>query len=174
MTYGIPYAVRGWGDEIVTTVSLVVGDDPPTGYTAVVRGEGPVILIPTSALTPVDTTPPEPEPGAWLIGTAPCVRPKVAHVETRWLWLDDCVWYRWADLWAQVGGPGITPRRLVPEPAPVELPWTIPYWSVWERDDDEVTVTVPGPHHYGLKPDEAEAFGLALLSAARAAREATP
>ncbi len=185
--YGIPYTVRGWGDEIVTTVAICdCADQPPEGHTAVTRaGEGPVILVPTSALTPVDTTPPEPEPGAWLIGEALCWR----DLTQDWRTNDSSIpgdWYEWPRLWALVGGSGITPRRLVPATAPVELPFEV-------TDISDCTAQVRIGVNSGMRvvidhttdaagdytahaylPDVAEAKGWALISAARAAREATP
>jgi len=178
--YGKPYTVRGWGDEVVTTVSI--GGDPPPGYTAVIRGTepGPVILVPTAALTPVDTTPAEPEPGACIVGKTLCVRPEVANVRARWLNLDDCDWYDWPELWRDLGGPDVTIRRLIAEPAPVEpvqLPWTM--------DGGHATVELGptlrlagGCDSLYMGRDEAIGLGRALIeagerTAARAAREAT-
>jgi hypothetical protein len=164
--YGKPYTVRGWGDEVVTTVSLDALETVPDGYLPVLRTEGPVILVPTAALTPVDTTPAEPEPGAWLIGDAPCWR----DLTQDWRTNDSNIpgdWYEWPRLWALVGGPGVTIRRLIPEPAPVSFPWV--------EQEHVVDLVAEGVVDGGdlLDADLAEAKGWALLTAARAARKAT-
>jgi hypothetical protein len=170
--YGIPYTVRGWGGEVVTT--CMVCEPIPDSYTAVLRaGESPVILVPTAALTPVDTTPAEPEPGAWLIGEKLCVRPEVANVLCRWLNLDDCEWYLWEDLWRNVGGPDVPIVRLVPEPPAVELPWE---WTDLTTGAGRVVVGHIRPTRVKdgntwISVECAEAKGWALLTAARAARE---
>jgi len=129
--YGIPYTVRGWGDEVVTTVAIheYVEQAVPEGFTAIVRsGPGPVTLVPTVSLTLVDTTPAEPEPGAWLIGDVLCVRFPGDDGDHRWqFWnaLDGRCDGPWYAVWQELGGHGVTIRRLIPEPAPVELPWTM-------------------------------------------------
>ena|SRR6185369_8586296 len=180
--YGKSYTVRGWGDE--QFVSVILDEAVPAGYTAVVRPvEGPVILVPTVALTPVDTTPAEPEPGVYFIGKTLCARPEVANVLCRWLNLDDCEWYLWADLWRDVGGHGVTIRRLIPAPEPVELPWKAEgiiseqVVRVLQSGASDCAAWVStrkrntGVH---LSAEQAEEMAAALLTAARAAREATP
>lgn len=132
----------------------------------------------------VDTTPAEPEPGAWLIGGVLCVR-----------WEgDDCedADYPWCSplhsfttfqaIWSRYGGSGITPRRLVPMPEPVELPWT----GESALACRQIQVLVRGrlvSEYWGsggverdiaMMPDVAEAKAAALLAAARAAREVKP
>jgi hypothetical protein len=176
MTYGIPYTVRGWPDEIVTTVAVDDFRELIGGYTHVIRGSGPVILVPTVALTPVDTTPEEPEPGAWDLNGVLCVRFAGDDTERPWAVAKvgvtgGFVWLDWHMAWEKLGGPGITPRRLVPEPAPVELPFTT---SV-----GEIEVTAVGQLRVfnsicKMTKAQLEQTGQALISAARAAREATP
>ena len=184
MTYGIPYTVRGWGDEVVTTVSI--GGDPPPGYTTVIRGTepGPVILVPTAALTPVDTTPAEPEPGAYDLNGVMCVRWTGDDSERHWALVDDGAvggfgWWDWPTAWAEFGGPGVTIRRLIPEPAPVQLPWRAvsAYGSTLLVDgpdaEGEIEVDFGQSTGVQLTAEHAEEMAAALLTAARAAREAT-
>jgi len=177
--YGIPYTVRGWGDEVVTDVAI---DDPREsipGYLHVVRsGGGPVILVPTAALTPVDTTPAEPEPGAaYQLGRATVMSFPDQGRDTRWFWAElaskgSCGWDLWPELWRRFGGPGVTIRRLIPDPAPVELPWHGRDVSVVLKSSGRVSSGQTG-QWLEMTPDEAEAKAAALLTAARAARKAT-
>ncbi len=179
--YGIPYTVAvDGGDLFVATVALD-GTTVPDGYTAVVAKGGPVMLVPTVALVAVDTTPEEPEPGAWLIGDVMCARVGNAsggawatHIDkTSPNW-----WLTWATVWAKVGGPGITPRRLVPEPA-VDLPAAVKSHDqntviVDHYEAGTVSMTLPRRLTEWFDADGAEILGNAFLAAARAAREATP
>ena len=172
--YGIPYTVAvDGGDLLVMTVDL--DGTVPDGYTAVVVKGGPVMLVPTVALVAVDTTPEEPEPGAWLIGDVMCAR--IGHGSgTAWAThidrLKSSWWVNWETVWDRHGGPGITPRRLVPEPAPVELPWSDGGIKVHCGGEEFAPVVISlGLASDWLTPDQAEKVGRALLSAARAARE---
>lgn len=194
--YGIPYTVNGWGDEVVTTVEAGDPRDLGSVCTAVVRGTGPgpVILVPTVALTAVDTTPPEPEPGAWLIGETLCWRDSMhtdgSPDDDRWRVDHRTIggWWTWPTVWKHLGGPGITPRRLVPEVAAVDvdLPWQLssgptsqrPWcveveWTLTGYVLVSASVMIRGAG-VRLAPDAAEAMAAALLTAARAARGATP
>jgi len=132
-----------------------------------------------SDLAPVDTTPAEPEPGAWLIGETPTFGLVLADAPTtrRWAWHDgkNLGAGEWYHCWDALGGPGVTIRRLIPEPAPeesVELPWAGFDWVV-QTDGNKVVVSTPDDRHHELGPVGAKTFGWALLTAARAAREAT-
>lgn len=182
--YGIPYTVHGWGDEQVTTVA-VQDEAAPEGYLHVLRSTGPVILVPTVALTPVDTTPPEPEPGAWLIGDVIAVRFddwRIPSHETSGPNGWSVYRFLWPTVWEKLGGPGITPRRLVPEPAPVDvvLPWrgSTNFGSnlmISAPDEDgDIEVSLDGAGGIIASANLAEDMAAALLAAARAAREATP
>jgi len=177
--YGKAYTVRGWGDEVVTTVA-VPREDQLRDFTGVVRGteSGPVILVPTAALTPVDTTPAEPEPGAaYQLGRATVMSFPDQGRDTRWFWAElaskgSCGWDLWPELWRRFGGPGVTIRRLIPDPAPVELPWHGRDVSVVLKSSGRVSSGQTG-QWLEMTPDEAEAKAAALLTAARAARKAT-
>jgi hypothetical protein len=159
-------------------------------YDLHVPGVGTVRITTTVALTPVDTTPPEPEPGAWLIGKYVCVRMfrnSTARLDTppRTAWVaagDPDQPCQWDELWRDLGGPGVTIRRLIPEPAPVELPWRISWGG--HLDVLEVDLTVPtgefvhlgiGTGYVHMTDAQATAAAHALLSAAaaRAVREVT-
>jgi hypothetical protein len=193
--YGKPFTVRGWGDEVVTTVTVDDERERVEGYTHVVRTEGPVILVPTVALTPVDITPAEPEPGAaYQLGRAAVMRFPDQSGDVRWFWAEltsegSCRWDwdSWPDLWRRFGGPGVTIRRLIPEPAPVQLPWdpnpldpehlndrptrtSVRAVGYWVHDENQVGRT---SNVVRLTADDAELKAAALLTAARAAREAT-
>ncbi len=145
------------------------------------RIEGITVTMPAGTpMEPVDTTPPEPEPGAWLIGDVPVIRSPDSQATYPWLRESDhgAQYDTWADTWKALGGPGITPRRLVPEPAPVELPWEGSssfgrHLKVHRPDLGLIPVAV-GEDLGELAPDTAEEMAAALLAAARAAREATP
>jgi hypothetical protein len=173
--YGKPYTVRGWGDEIVTTVSLDALETVPDGYLPVLRTDGPVILVPTAALTPVDTTPTEPEPGAWLIGDT--VYSRFAGDVTSRPWTPGIrgagfAWFEWAEVWKESGGPGVTIRRLIPEPAPVEreeLAAAI-HGCGYARGETPTPWERVGPNARALSLARADA---AIEMFARAAREAT-
>jgi hypothetical protein len=180
--YGIPYTVRGWDDEVVTTVSLDALETVPDGYLPVLRTDGPVILVPTAALTPVDTTPAEPEPGVYDLNGVVCMwfigddSPRHWAVATNDPAEVGAIrFYSWRELWAEVGGPGVTIRRLIPEPAPVDLPWE---WNDATTGSGHVLVGVIRPFRIKdgnawISVECAEAKAAALLTAARAAREAT-
>lgn len=188
MTYGKPHTVRGWPDsDIVTTVRIQPMDEI-RGYTGVVRpGNGPVILVPTAALTPVNTTPAEPEPGAWLIGETPAWHDP--HYGWRLLDVDkqDEDWFEWPYTLHLCGGRDVPIVRLVPEPEPVELPWdpdpldfadlgktrTSVRVAAGGSIEDENVVGRVG-NVVRLTPETAEAKAGALLAAARAAREVKP
>jgi len=75
--------------------------------------------------------PAEPEPGAYLIGDVLAVR--VHATQDKYAWaihitvgqnrdIADVDWANWADVWETHGGPGVTIRRLVPEPSTVDTP----------------------------------------------------
>ncbi len=157
------------------------------------RIEGITVTMPAGTpMEPVDTTPPEPEPGAWLIGGVLCAC-FVTDGGDEWVTAipdgdgdTNVERIDWRGLWERIGGPGITPRRLVPEPVPVEV--TLPWRGISLRDRpieltrDQVDykgvpvlrLTVDGESVVAVGPDTAERLGYGLISAARAAREATP
>jgi len=183
MTYGIPYTVRWWDPKDVV-VTVACEDPAPKGFTWVMRDPGPVILVPTAALTPVDTTPAEPEPGAYDLNGVMCVRWTGDDSERHWALVDDGAvggfgWWDWPTAWAEFGGPGVTIRRLIPEPAPVQLPWRAvsAYGSTLLVDgpdaEGEIEVDFGQSTGVQLTAEHAEEMAAALLTAARAAREAT-
>lgn len=114
-------------------------------------------------------TPPEPEPGAYLIGDKLAVRfpdddsGAVWAIETNgpagYQWMD------WDPVWVH---PDVTIVKLVPEPPTVELPWETSRgeFRIWGR-----TVYLFG-QQCTLTKGQLEDAGRAFLSAARAAREA--
>jgi hypothetical protein len=122
--------------------------------------------------------PDEPEPGAYLIGDRLAVR---FETEAGQLWHTANDDQSWTQLWAEIGGPDATIRRLVPEPEPVALPWeTQPYApgvnravvGAWTRGGTVRAGVTIGHRENGidLDPDTAEAMAAALWTAARAAR----
>lgn len=179
--YGKPYTVRGWGDEVVTTVLVEDVDDEPQGYLKVVRSVGgPVILVPTAALTPVDTTPAEPEPGPYQLGHLVVV---VAKDSTGHFYIDPfepdlCGWKPWRELVVFAGGPDVPIVRLVPAPT-VVLPWRHEDregYGAWVAESPRhwsaARVSAPNDESGAdLTPEAAEAMAAALLTAARAARQ---
>lgn len=108
------------------------------------------VTISLSLLTEVPPPiPPEPEPGAWLIGGSLAARFAVPAGWTAWVWQANFklpalggevhestagrTWVTcgnsWDKVWAEIGGPDVTITRLVPEssdraqPPTVDLPW---------------------------------------------------
>ncbi len=138
------------------------------------RIEGITVTMPAGTpMEPVDTTPPEPEPGVYFIGNDGEAWQHFADRadEQRWCVVGYSPILTWRQVWAKVGGPGITPRRLVPEPAPVDMPYAL-YDVTVEARENGVWLAVDEEGTY-CSPEAAESHGWALISAARAAREAT-
>jgi hypothetical protein len=153
---------------------------PSSEYRALTRDNGRwFALIHEGALTEVPPPiPPEPEPGAYLIGDSWALRTK-ALLSERWIWHDGAYLHSgtFADLWAHVDGPDVTITPLVPALPDVELPWKLSVgWaavSVGGSCDAVWVQTVSGGRAVlvePLSPDAAEAMAAALMTAARAAR----
>lgn len=149
------------------------------------RGNGFALWMGSKLSEVPPPIPAEPEPGAYLLGGKVALRvDEDAMDETsRWTWIEDSddlwTWEDWAKCWADLGGPGITPQRLVPETPEVELPWTGVFGAARinvgrDEDGDVFVETVSGGRAMlpVLAPDEAEAMAAALISAARAVRRA--
>ncbi len=149
--------------------------------------DGCIVSIARGLLTAVDTTPAEPEPGAWLIGEVLAVRFRDSGGGNRnWVYGNRGIGYddagQWASVWGDLGGPGITPRRLVPAPAAVELPWhhrDREGFGAWVNESPRswaaARVSAPWDNNSAdLTPEAAEEMAAALLTAAWAAREVAP
>lgn len=124
--------------------------------------DGHAVSLPLAILTEIPPPiPPEPEPGAYLIGGVLCVRFEDG-------WDDDGeAAQAWEEAWQKHGGPDVDIVALVPKPAAVELPWKGESWSVWRDHPGRVQINVPGSSGVWSVPDDlAREFGLALLSAA--------
>ena len=87
--------------------------------------DGTVVGVPDRWLELIPPPlPAEPEPGVYDIGGICTVRPALDERPDRWCTPSNGVtrdrddWQTWEETWAQVGGAGVTIRRLVPEPAP--------------------------------------------------------
>lgn len=113
---------------------------------------GRVEHLPLAILEEVEPPiPPEPEPGAYDIGGALALHIIGGANWASWIWttadLDQGGWTSgsFPELWAALGGPNVSIRRLVASPE-VELPWEHQYGSrsvtVDERDKDDPALTV--------------------------------
>lgn len=159
-----------------------------------------VVDLPDDWTEPVPPPlPPEPEPGAYLIGTVLAVRERADMSGNRWYWwLDDpgdFIADSWANCWEAFGGAGTSSIvRLVPAPEPVQpvltafgkplplvtLPWHLTSINGWGRGEVRLAQDNPAaPIAYSIddytrfiSTSQAREMAAALLSAADEAERA--
>lgn len=150
-------------------------------------------MVPTDCLAEVPPPiPPEPGPGAYLIGVGLAYR-DLGVTTSRWHWQirakgRSASNRHWAEVWEKLGGPDVTIVPLIPDPAHgITLPWDPSPLGPDNLDATRTSVylAADGLIHdtnqvrrssntVRLYPADAEAKAAALLAAARAVREATP
>ncbi len=178
--YKLPEALGGGEVTECRTVFAIPEGFRAVGLVGSSDSDRWLYLVPVDALTEIKPpTPPEPEPGAYLIGGVLCVRFRDDQTIHRW-WVETSgvpggfVSYSWPDA-IGIFTEDVTIRRLVPEMAEVELPWRpSPAWRIPVRiatSHEKVEIKVDGTTLFSA-PNTAEAMAGALLSAARKAREA--
>lgn len=173
--FKLPEVLGGGEFEALTEFWTKVG---PEGQDIRLRFSIPnvgLVDIPKHVLTEVPPPiPAEPEPGAYLIGEV-LVTGYARRDEVRWLYADSIgvlMTVLWAELWEKLGGPDVTIRRLEPAPPTVEFPWYLSEITVEVRKADPPVLVQIDQEWVYLSWDSAEQMAAALLTAARAAREA--